>query len=64
MGKAWEVTFVNGASECSERLGFSAIPFAIQPLGNYCYLTVKPRHVFKLGQMARAFTSFSPFIII
>lgn len=35
--------------------GFSAIPFNTQPLGKDCCLTVKPRQVFKLGQMARAF---------
>lgn len=59
VGKAWEVTFVNGAGEYSECLGFFSYPFDTQPLGNDCYLTVKPRQVFKLGQRARAF----PFLL-
>lgn len=58
VGKAWEVTFVNGPANIVSVWGFCS-SFDTKALGNYFYSTVTPRQVFKLGQMTRAFTSFS-----
>ena len=53
VGKAWEVTFVNGAGEHCVRLG--VLPFSHLPEN---YLSVKPRWVVKQDQVARALPPF------
>lgn len=58
VGKAWEVTFVNGAREHHEHLEALQQSFLIFSIQEIICMTVKSRQVFHIGQVASLLLSF------